>query len=118
MIVLDDINETVNDTAKTTQHLAELHVERAKLDAAEGLSTVSIKAISAVIKLVLLCNVIFFISMGLALVIGELTGIPSLGFFIIGAIFIILMIVFACIKKKIIERPVVRMYLSLFFKDK
>lgn len=116
MVVIDEISETATEAAQSARHLAELHVERTKLDIAEGLSVVSVKALAGVIKLVLICNVIFFMSMGLALVIGELTGIPSLGFFIIGSLFIILLILFGIYRKRLIEGPVVRMYISLFFK--
>lgn len=117
-MISDDISSTATDTLQSAQHLAELNIEKVKLNVAEGLSTVSVNAISAIIKLVIICNIIFFISIGVALVIGELTGIHSLGFFIIGALFIVVLLIFKALRKKIIESHVVRMYIDLLFKNK
>jgi len=116
-MIAEEIAETASETVDTAKEIAELHIKKVKLDAAEGLSRVSIKAISFFIKLLLVFNAVFFISMGLALIIGELLGIQSIGYFIIGALFIAALVVFSLLKKLIIERPVVRMYIEMFFKN-
>ena len=114
--MFDDIIDSASDTAKTVRHVAELEVEKVKLDVAEGLSTVSVKAVSAVVKLVLIFNVVFFFAMGLAFLLNGLIDIPGIGFFIIGALFVLVLVFFAVFRRRIIERPVVRMYIDLLFK--
>lgn len=115
-MITDDINTAATDTLQSAQHLAKLNVDKAKLDVAEGLSVVSVRAITAIVKLIIMCNVVFFISMGLAFVIGDLTGIQSLGFFIIGALFVVVLFVFKFLRKSMIESRIVRMYIDILFK--
>ena len=117
-MLTEDISATATDTIQSAQHLAELNVDKLKLDVAEGLSTISVKAISIIVKLVIICNIIFFMAMGIALVIADLTGIQCLGFFIIGALFCILLFIYKIVCKSLVESPIVKMYIDLIFHPK
>lgn len=115
--MIEELTNTTSETASTVRQIAKLEIDRAKLGMAEGLSTVSIKAISLIIKIILIFTAVFFISMGVALLLGEMLGSLSSGFFIVGGFFLILTIIFALLRKQFIEKPIVRMYVDLFFKD-
>ncbi len=117
-MITDDISAAATDTMQSAQHLAELNIEKLKLDLAEGLSTISVKAISIIVKLVIICNIVFFLSMGVALIIADLTGIQCLGFFVIGALFGIVLIIYKTMRKSLIESPIVKTYIDLIFNQK
>lgn len=116
-MIVEEIAESVAETTDTAKDLAELHIAKTKLDMAEGLSKMTVGAVSLLIRLAIIFNAAFFIAMGLALLIGHLLGIDYAGFFIIGAFFTALLAVFAAIRKRCVESKIVRMYVEMFFKD-
>lgn len=116
-MIAEEIAETTSETIDTAKEIAELQLKKAKLDAAEGLSKISVKAISLLIKLVLAFNIIFFASIGVAIALGDMLGSEHAGYFIVAALFVVALVIFLIFKKHLVEKPVVRMYIELFFKE-
>lgn len=61
-----------------------------------------------VIKVGILILVLFFVSLGCAFLIGNHLGSVSNGFFIVGGVYIILLVFINLLGKKLLEKPVLK----------
>lgn len=62
-------------------------------------------------------SILFFVSIGGAFMLGEWLGNLGLGFLIIAGFLIILAVVFYLLRKRIIQRPVLRRMSDIYFKE-
>src|SRR4051812_31479843 len=88
------LTQSVSDYLDTYYKLALVTLTQKATNVTAGL----VAGLSAVILTIF---VLFFIGMGLAWWLGNLVGSTAAGFFIVGGIFIVLMVIIVALRKKL-----------------
>lgn len=70
-----------------------------------------------VLKVGILVLVLFFVSIGFSFLIGNHLGSVSYGFFIVGGIYMLLLIIISLFGKKLLEKPVFRLLNKILFSN-
>ncbi len=96
---LEELFEKLRDYADTRINLF-------KLKSIQKVSGFMSSLIASIVLVVLLCIVLLCITIGLALLIGALVGQAYLGFFIVGALYLIIGLVFYSMRGKLIKTPI------------
>lgn len=82
---------------------------------------IAIKSTTMLLKifLITICvvMVLLFFSIAGALVLGSALNSNSLGFLIVGGIYLVLGLVIYLVKNKIVERPIIDIFSDIFFDD-
>ena len=104
--------EIIGQLVKLLKHSIGLQADYLKLDVMEK----TVKVITAILLIAILTLIIivilFFISLSVALALGEVIGYPAaLG--AIGAFYILVFILFVIFRKDWIEKPLIRFITSL-----
>ncbi len=94
----------------------ELKYDILKLDISERFVLFFSSFYSFFILLVLIPFALFFFSFALAFYLGKILQSPILGFVTVGAIYLVFILVFLIFKGRILNRPLVKAMLSLFFR--
>jgi Putative Actinobacterial Holin-X, holin superfamily III len=85
---------------------ADTRINLVKLKGIHKVSGFMSTLIASLVLVVLLCIVLLCITIGLALLIGSLLGRAYLGFFIVGALYLIIGLVFYSMRAKLIKTPI------------
>jgi ABC-type phosphate/phosphonate transport system permease subunit len=88
-----------------------LGVLNASSKAADTISTLATTIVMAVIGTIIL----IFLSVGVALLIGEKLNSPSSGFFYVGLFYVVVGILIYAIKDKYIKLPIVNSFIKKFY---
>ena len=107
---VDELNDHIHAYIKSTFEYYKIDFFKKSMKTTVSFSRVLLLGTVVVLFL-------FFFSFGLALLLGELLGNLSYGFFIIAGIFLILLILVLVYGKKMIERKVLRSGSKIFFND-
>lgn len=97
------------DTKEAINHTIDYY----KLDLLKKTALSLILGGQFIIKIGILILILFFISLGLAFLIGNNLGSVSYGFFIVGGAYIILLIIIHLIGKKLLEKPILKFLNSI-----
>ncbi len=107
--------EEINAIRKDIQEYLEVQLDLIRLHAAESLSRVFTKiATFAIIGFLLLLILIFF-SLTAGFYLGEVMGSDYNGFLIVSGFYLVLLIVFLLLRKKLIERPIIKAMVRIMF---
>jgi len=109
--MLDDIN----DLRKDILEYIEVKLDLIRLHAAENLSRISSNIATMAIIGYLLFFIILFISFAAAFYIGSLLDSNELGFLCVSGFYTLLLFLFLIFRKQIVERPVIKAIVRLFF---
>lgn len=115
--MLDQLKQTAETGKNDVMDLASMEVKKTKLIVADGLSQVSVNLMTFAIVFFFVTIVLFFFAMGLAFLLDDVLQIPGAGFFIMGTIFSLALLLFFVFRKKWVELPIVKMYLKLLFRN-
>ena len=96
----------VSDDARIILHNLERYL---RLEAVDKLTVVMTIVIVAAITFALSTSAIFFISMGVVKSITLLTENEMLSFYIVGAVLLLIILIFILLRGPLVERPLVRM---------
>ena len=107
---IHDLNENVRDLAKSSADYYKLDLYKKIIKGAISLVNMMLLGFICLIAL-------FFISIGLALGIGIALGVPSAGFFIVGAFYLVIFVIIWFFGKKPIERIILIKSSRTFFND-
>lgn len=114
-MIQDNITENLLQVKEEFEEYISKRVDLIKLHIVEDLS----KATSNIgVKLgvfYLLFFVFLFFSLAGAFYVGELTGSISLGFIIVGTIFLLVAIIFYLLRRTLIEKVIIKSFINLFF---
>lgn len=105
---LDELRKELEDYLQVRLDLIKLHITG-------ELSRFFSSIMTKMAILYLLFFVFMFFSLAAAFVLGQWLGSYSLGFAIMGAVFLLAAIIFWLLRKIIIERPVVQRFIELMF---
>jgi len=104
-----DLLDKIEDFTKTT-------IELVKLKAVDKLVSVASNIVSGVIFSILVFFFLLAFNMAIAFWIGEALGKFYLGFFIVAGFYVLLIIILAFFKNKIIRAPLTNVILKKFLK--
>ena len=96
---LEELFEKLRDYAET-------RVDLFKLKSIHKISGFMSSLIASLVLVILLCTVLLCITVGLALLVGAWIGSSSAGFFIVGAFYLIIGLVFYSMRGKLIKTPI------------
>lgn len=115
--MLDQIENNVDEMNDNVQAYVKATVEYYKLDFYKK----SMKGVVSASRILLISGfallVLFFLSFAVAILIGEETGSPSLGFFIVGGFYLLVMLLIAIFGRKPIARIILTSTSKTFFND-
>lgn len=115
MEAIDQIKDKAEDIFENASEYLEarwnLGVLNASSKAADTISTLTTTLVMAVIGMIIL----IFLSVGVALLIGEQLNSPSSGFFYVGLFYIVIGIVVYAIKDKYIKLPIINSFIKKFY---
>jgi hypothetical protein len=109
--MLDDIN----DLRKDILEYIEVKLDLIRLHTAENLSRIFSNVATIAVIGYLLFFIIFFISFAAGFFIGSLLDSNELGFLCVAGFYTLLLILFLVFRKQIVERPVIKAMVRLFF---
>ena len=112
MLSSDKNVETIAQLIEVLKHYLGLQTEYVKLDMIDKVVRLLTAFALAVVFFMMLIAVLLYLSFAIAFWLGTFTG-TALAFLIVGVIHIILFIVFFCMRKKWIEKPLVHFLASL-----
>jgi len=109
--MLDDIN----DLRKDILEYIEVKLDLIRLHTAENLSRIFSNVATIAVIGYLVFFIIFFISFAAGFFIGSLLDSNELGFLCVAGFYTLLLILFLVFRKQIVERPVIKAMVRLFF---
>nr|WP_294935102.1 competence protein [uncultured Flavobacterium sp.] len=114
---LQHLKEDAEEIQDKLQHVVDSTIAYYKL----WLFKIATKSTSTLFKILLLSvcfmMVLFFCSFALAVYLGQLLEDNTLGFLAVGGIYLVLMLIIAMIKDKIVEGPILKNFSKVFFND-
>jgi hypothetical protein len=108
------LNE-IDDLRKDLREYLEVKVDLVRLHLAENLSRILSNMASSAIIGYLLFLIIMFLSLTAGYFIGSRLNSTELGFLCVSGFYVMLLIIFLLLRKKIVEKPVVRTIIRLLF---
>lgn len=115
MEAIDQIKDKAEDIFENASEYLEarwnLGVLNASSKAADTISTLTTTLVMAVIGMIIL----IFLSVGVALLIGEYLNSPSSGFFYVGLFYVVIGIIIYAIKDKYIKLPIINSFIKKFY---
>ena len=109
--MLDDIN----DLRKDILEYIEVKLDLIRLHTADNLSRIFSNVATIAVIGYLVFFIIFFISFAAGFFIGSLLDSNELGFLCVAGFYTLLLILFLVFRKQIVERPVIKAMVRLFF---
>jgi hypothetical protein len=107
--------EDINNVKKDIQEYIETRIDLVRLHTAENLSRIFSSAVNTLIIGYLLLLILLFLSLSAGYLFASLLNSNSLGFLCVAGFYIIALVIYLIIKKNIVERPVIRSIMRLFF---
>lgn len=115
--MFEKITDNVEDVQENLESFVKNSIEFHKLDIYKKTT----KTFVSVLRLSLLGSIalllLFFVSFGVAYLIGEVYGSTSDGFFIVAGFYLLVFILVAIFGKKRLERVVLKSTSKIFFND-
>lgn len=105
---LSEIKDEFTDYIENRINLTKLHL-------VETFSKISAGFVVKLSVLYLLQFAIMFFSLALAFFLGSLFSSNSLGFSVVACIYVLLAILLYAVRHKLIEKPIIKTYIHLFF---
>jgi hypothetical protein len=107
--------DEINDIRKDVVEYVEVKLDLIRLHTAENLSRIFSNVAIIAVAGYLLFLIVMFLSFAAAYSIGSLLKSNELGFLCVAGVYLLLLIFFLAYRKKIIERPVIKAVVRLFF---
>ncbi len=106
--------EEITDSAK---EYVNLKMDEYKLRGVEGLSTLFSTVLFIIIAAIVAGVALQMLGLAAGYAIGEATGSTALGFTVMGAIFIVVVLVLYLLRKRLFVNQLIRIFIKLFFDD-
>ncbi|OFY65210.1 MAG: hypothetical protein A2V64_06165 [Bacteroidetes bacterium RBG_13_43_22] len=107
--------EDIKSIKKEIQEYLEVKFDLIRLQTAEKLSRAISSIINIVIYAVLSCIILLFLSFAAGYFFASLMNSNELGFLCVAGFYTLILIIILIFKKQIIERPVIKGMVKLFF---
>lgn len=114
-MIQDDMRDSFYDLKEDVKEYVENRITFTKLHVVESLSKFSSGFAVKLGVLYLLFFALMFISLALAFFLGNLLDSNTLGFTIVALIYSLLALIFYAMRRKWVEKPIIKNYVHLFF---
>jgi hypothetical protein len=105
----------INSLKKEIQEYLEVKIDLIKLSTAENLSRILCKVTSIIIYVCLLLFILLFLSFAAGYFFASLMNSNELGFMLVAGFYSLVLIIILIFKKQIINRPIIKVIVKLFF---
>jgi hypothetical protein len=109
------MSEDINNIKKDIQDYLEIKLDQIRLHTAENISRILSSAISIAILGYLLFFILLFLSFAAGYFFASLLHSNEMGFLYVAGFYGLVLIIFLIFRKRIIERPVIKAMVKLFF---
>jgi hypothetical protein len=109
--MLEDFNNLKDDI----REYLDVRLDEIRLHTAESLSRILNSAASIVVIGYLFFFILLFLSFALSYFFAELFNSDALGFITVASFYIVVLVVFLLLRKKIVERPIIKAVVKLLF---
>jgi hypothetical protein len=100
---------------KDLQEYVEVRLDLIRLQTAENLAKIISDASKIVVVGYILFFILLFISMAAGYLFAELFDSYPIGFLSVALVYLIVLIIFIIFREKIVDRPIIKAILKLFF---
>jgi hypothetical protein len=107
--------DEINDIKKDVLEFIEVKLDLIRLHTAENLSRIFSNVAIIAVTGYLLFLIVLFLSFAAGYFIGTKLNSTELGFLCVAGFYLLLMILFLAYRKQIVERPVIKAVVRLFF---
>jgi len=107
--------EEIGNIRKDIQEYIEVRLDLLKLQAAEKISKIISNTAVAIILILLLSLILFFLSFAAGYFMASVLNSNVLGFLCVAGFYLLLMLIILIFRKKIIDRPVIKSVIKIFF---
>lgn len=107
--------EDFENIRKDIQEYIEVKLDLLKLQAAENISGVISKVMLSVILILMLSIILLFLSLAAGYFMASVLNSNELGFLCVAGFYTLLLLIILAFRKKIIERPVIKSVIKVFF---
>jgi len=107
--------EEIGNIRKDIQEYIEVRLDLLKLQAAEKISKIISNTAVAIILILLLSLILFFLSFAAGYFMASVLNSNVLGFLCVAGFYLLLMLIILIFRKKIIDRPVIKSVVKVFF---
>ena len=112
-----NISEHINKVSDDAKKYLNSSLEYYKLDSFKKMMDGAVSLVNLMVSGSIFLIFILFISVGVAIVIGESLGSLSYGYFIVAGIYLLLFILYKLFGKPLITEIVLKKYSKVFFND-
>ena len=112
-----NISEHISKVSDDAKKYLNSSLEYYKLDSFKKMMDGAVSLVNLMVSGSIFLIFILFISVGVAIVIGESLGSLSYGYFIVAGIYLLLFILYKLFGKPLITEIVLRKYSKVFFND-
>ena len=109
------MSEDINSIKKEIQEYLEVKIDIIRLQTAEKLSRTLSSVLNIAIYVVLSCIILLFLSFAAGYFFASLMNSNELGFLCVAGFYTLILIIILIFKKQIIDRPVIKGMVKLFF---
>lgn len=113
--MIEEIQQQLEETKSEASEYLRLQIDLHKLQLVKSMAKMGSLALKVLIFGGLLFFILFFGTLALALLIDAATGIHGFGFGLMALIFVCAMATTWAMRKKVIEKPVIRALLAIIF---
>ena len=107
--------EDINSIRKDLLEYLEIKLDLIRLHSAENISRMLNSAINVTIVGYLLFFILLFLSFAAGFFLGSVLNSDELGFLCVAVFYIVILVIFLVLRKKLVERPVIKAIMKLFF---
>lgn len=107
--------EEIDAIKKELKEYIELRIDLIRLHTAENISRLISKTVTILILGYLLMFILLFLSLATGFFIAEKLESNALGFLCVTGLYFLLLAIFLFLRKQIVERPVIKAIVKLFF---
>ncbi|HNW57590.1 MAG TPA: phage holin family protein [Bacteroidales bacterium] len=107
--------EDINSIKKEIQEYLEIKIDLIRLQAAESLSHILSSVASIAIYVCLVSLILLFLSFAAGYFFASVLNSNELGFLCVAGFYTLALIIILIFKKKIIDRPIIKAIVKLFF---
>jgi len=109
------MGEDINSIRKEIQEYIEVRLDLLRLHTAENISRILSNAVNTAVIGYFLLIILLFLSFAGGFFFGSLLHSNELGFLCVAGFFMLVLVIFLVFRKQIIERPIIKAVMKLFF---
>lgn len=107
--------EEIDNIKRDIQKYIEVRFDLLRLHTAESISRILSSVVSVVIYALLSSLILLFLSVAAGFFLASLLSSNELGFLCVAGFYAVILIIFIIFRKHIIERPIIKAIVKLFF---